>query len=236
MFKKLQRPKTNRNDHQKQRGIDMSMVHRIKCGIANCYIVSDGVSGILIDTGTSLYLNTIIDACKSYKIKLIILTHAHFDHIENAAALSEVFRVPIGMHKDDVDLIQSFASQSMSAKAFLGKIILSATKTSSKRKMREFAPFVLLEDGDDLTGYGITAKIIGLPGHTKGSIGIDIDKKAVIVGDALMNIFYPTVSLLYNDEKMMLNSAKKITELGERTVYFGHGKPLKNRVWVKEDV
>jgi len=93
-----------------------------------------------------------------------------------------------------------------------------------------------LKDGDDLTGYGIKAKVIGLPGHTKGSIGIDIDEKEVIVGDALMNIFQPTVSLLYNDEKMMLNSAKKIAELGERTVYFGHGKPLQNKVWVKEGV
>ena len=212
------------------------MVHRIKCGNANCYIVSDGVSGILIDTGTSKYLDTVIEACKPYKIKFIVLTHAHFDHAENAAALSELFRVPIGMHQDDVGFIGSFNNQSMSAKAFLGKIILSATKIASKRKMREFAPFVFLKDGDDLTGYGIKAKVIGLPGHTKGSIGIDIDEKEVIVGDALMNIFQPTVSLLYNDEKMMLNSAKKIAELGERTVYFGHGKPLQNKVWVKEGV
>jgi len=180
-------------------------------------------------------MDTVIEACKPYKIKLIILTHAHPDHAENAAALSEIFKVPIGMHQDDVELIKSQNNQSMSAKSFMGKIILSATNILSKRKMREFAPFVLLKDGDELTGYGINAKIIGLPGHTKGSIGIDIDKKAVIVGDALMNIFYPTVSLLYNDENMMINSAKKITELGERIVYFGHGKPLQNRVWVKTE-
>lgn len=214
----------------------MSIIQRIKCGNVNCYIVSDGVSGILIDTGRSEHLDTVINACKPYKIKLIILTHAHFDHAENAAALSELFRVPIGMHQDDIELIESQNNQSMSAKAFMGKIILSATNMVSKRKMREFAPFVLLKDGDDLNGYGIKAKVIGLPGHTKGSIGVDIDEKAVIVGDALMNIFYPTVSLLYNDEKMMLNSANKITELGARTVYFGHGKPLQNRTWVKKAV
>lgn len=68
---------------------------------------------------------------------------------------------------------------------------------------------------------------------TKGSIGIDVDEKALIVGDALMNMFHPTVSLLYNDEKVMLESAKNITELGERTIYFGHGKPVQNKSWVK---
>lgn len=214
----------------------MSMVHRIKCGNVNCYIVTNGVSGILIDTGMSGYLDTVIEACKPYKIKLIVLTHAHLDHAENTAALSETLGVPIAMHKDDMDLIQSLNNQSITATTFLGKIILSATNIVSKRKMKGFSPFVLLKDGDDLSGYGITAKIIGLPGHTKGSIGIDIEEKAVIVGDALMNFFCPTVSLLYNDEKMMLNSAKKITKLGERTVYFGHGKPLKNRVWVKKEV
>jgi len=55
------------------------------------------------------------------------------------------------------------------------------------------------------------------------------------VGDALMNIFYPTVSMLYNDKKIMLDSAKKITGLGERIIYFGHGKPVRNRVWVKKE-
>lgn len=48
-----------------------------------------------------------------------------------------------------------------------------------------------------------------------------------------MNMFYPTVSMLYNDEKAMLDSARKITGLGERTIYFGHGIPVKNKVWVE---
>ncbi len=99
--------------------------------------------------------------------------------------------------------------------------------------MKAFTPSVFLKDGDDLAEYGISAKVVGLPGHTKSSIGIDIDEKELIVGDALMNMFYPSVSMLYNDEKTMLDSAKKITGLGERIIHFGHGKPVQNKVWVK---
>ena len=55
----------------------------------------------------------------------------------------------------------------------------------------------------------------------------------LFVGDALMNMFYPTVSMLYVDEQEMLLSAKYISELGEKTIYFGHGKPKRNREWVK---
>ena len=50
-----------------------------------------------------------------------------------------------------------------------------------------------------------------------------------------MNMFYPSVSLLYHDKEVMLKSAEKISKLGERTIYFGHGKPLSNRIWVKGD-
>jgi len=156
----------------------MDMVQRIKCGNVNCYIVSNGASGILIDTGKEGYLDAVIEACKPYKIKLIVLTHGHFDHTENAAALSELFEAPIAMHKDDVDLIESYKNQPLSAQNFLGKMILSATHINfSKSEMRPLTPSVFLKDGDDLSKYGISAKVIGLPGHTKGSIGIDIDEK-----------------------------------------------------------
>ena len=212
----------------------MSTVQRIKCGLVNCYIVSDGDSAILIDTGKKDYLDTVVEACKPYKIKLIVLTHAHCDHAENAADLSEILVAPIAMHKDDVNLIESNNNQSLAARAFLGKIILSASlKEFSRSKMKAFTPSVFLKDGDDLVEYGISAKVIGLPGHTKGSIGVDVDGKELIVGDALMNMFYPTVAMLYNDEKAMKDSAKKITGLGERIIYFGHGKPVQNKAWVK---
>ena len=48
-----------------------------------------------------------------------------------------------------------------------------------------------------------------------------------------MNIFYPTVSMIYHDCEQMLESAKKISGMGERIVYFGHGKPKKNRDWAR---
>jgi glyoxylase-like metal-dependent hydrolase (beta-lactamase superfamily II) len=196
--------------------------------------VSDEDSGILVDTGKKDNLDAVVKACKPYKIKLIVLTHAHCDHAENAADLSKILGAPIAMHKDDVNLIESNNNQSLKAKAFLGKIILSASlKEFSRSKMKAFTPSVFLKDGDNLEEYGIAVRVIGLQGHTKGSIGIDVDGKELIVGDALMNMFYPSISMLYNDEKTMKDSAKKITGLGERIIYFGHGKPVQNKAWVK---
>ena len=212
----------------------MSEIHRIKCGNGNCYIVENGTSGILVDTGKKEFVNQVIEACKVYHIKLIVLTHAHFDHAENAAQISNALGVPIGMNEKDCNLIQSNKNQGLTAEILLGKIVLSASlKDFSKRAMQEFKPDVLLNDGDSLADYGIRASIIALPGHTNGSIGIDVDNKHLIVGDALMNMFYPTVSMLFHNKNDMLESAGKISRLGDRTIYFGHGKPVPNRQWIK---
>lgn len=212
----------------------MSKVHRIKCGNGNCYIIENGTNAILVDTGKKEYVNQVLKACEPYSIKLIVLTHAHFDHAENAAQISEALRVPIGMNEKDYDLIESNTNQELFSETFFGKIILSASlKDFSARPMRAFQPNILLKDKDSLSDYGINASIVSLPGHTNGSIGIDVDNKYLIVGDALMNMFYPTVSMLFHNKNEMLESARKISKIGDRTIYFGHGKPAPNKRWIK---
>lgn len=212
----------------------MIEIHRIKCGNGNCYIVENGTAGVLVDTGKKEYAAKVLEACRAYNVKLIVLTHAHFDHAENAAEISEKLGIPIAMHEKDVGLISSNNAQQLYANTFLGKIVLSVSlKDFSKRAMPPFKPTIFLHDGDSLSEYGIDARIIGLPGHTDGSIGIDIENKYLIVGDALMNMFYPTVSMLYHDKNKMLESAKRISEIGSRTVFFGHGKPVANKQWTK---
>ncbi|MDE7231319.1 MAG: MBL fold metallo-hydrolase [Oscillospiraceae bacterium] len=212
----------------------MTEIHRIKCGNGNCYIIENGSSGVLIDTGKKEYAAKVLEACRGYNVKLIVLTHAHFDHAENAAEISERLGIPIAMSEKDVDLISSNNAQQLYSDTFLGKIVLSVSlKDFSKRAMPPFKPTVFLHEGDSLSEYGIDARIIELPGHTDGSIGIDVETKHLIIGDALMNMFYPTVSMLYHNKKEMLESAKKISALGSRTVFFGHGKPIVNKQWIK---
>lgn len=212
----------------------MSKIHRLRCGNVNCHIIDNGTSGILVDTGKKEFLDKVMEACRSYNVKLIILTHAHFDHTENAARISDTLGIPIGMNENDRNLIQSNSNQSLSAATILGKIVLSASlREFSVRSIPEFKPDVWLHNDDRLDDYGIDARIISLPGHTDGSIGIDVDGKHFIVGDALMNMFYPTVSMLYHNKDSMLESARKISDIGNRIIYFGHGKPVLNKNWVK---
>ncbi|MGN0536728.1 MAG: MBL fold metallo-hydrolase [Acutalibacteraceae bacterium] len=211
----------------------MEKVERIKCGNGNCYIISNGESAVLVDTSREKYREKILNACKPYHIKLLILTHGHIDHVQNAAFLSEKLQVPVAMSKADFELLKDNMAQPLSAKKFLGKIVLTASvKSFREDNIPQFTPEIFLSEGDTLDFYGISAKILSVSGHTNGSIAIDVDEKYLIVGDALMNMFYPTISMLYHNEKDMMKSAEKISQLGNRMIFFGHGKPVSNRVWV----
>lgn len=211
----------------------MVKIHRIASGNVNCYIVADNDKAILIDTGRKKYCEKILERCKKFHVNLIVLTHGHMDHCQNAAYLAEALHIPIAINKNDMDLKTDNRKQSLLAKTLLGKIVLSVSLSSFEMDSLElFDPIIYLKNGDDLSEYGIAAKVVELPGHTKGSIGVEIEDN-LFVGDALMNMFYPTASMLYVDEQEMLLSAKYISELGEKTIYFGHGKPKRNREWVK---
>lgn len=210
----------------------MVEIHRIESGNVNCYIVADDGRAILIDTGRKKYREKILEKCKEFHVSLIVLTHGHMDHCQNAAYLSGALQIPIAMSEKDMNLIPDNRKQSLSAKTFLGKIVLSVSLRSfEKDSLEPFEPSVFLKDGDNLSEYGIDAKVMELPGHTKGSIGIMVENDKLFVGDALMNMFYPTVAMLYVDEREMLATAEYISKLGEKTIYFGHGKPKRNRKW-----
>lgn len=212
----------------------MPKVKRIKCGNGNCYVVSENENAVLIDTCKSDSLDKILHICKPYNIRFILLTHGHFDHAQNASALSKALNAPTAMHCADIELLADNNSQPLLSEGFLGKIVLNESlKSFGTEKIPPFTPDILLDEGSTLDEYGISARILHLPGHTDGSIAVDVAEEHLFVGDALMNMFYPTTSMIFHDKAEMLKSAERITSLGRRTVYFGHGKPVENRKWNK---
>ncbi len=66
----------------------------IKVGATNCYLLKSSSGNVLIDTGYKRKANIILDFLRDNEISLesiglIILTHAHYDHIGNASVIRE---------------------------------------------------------------------------------------------------------------------------------------------------
>lgn len=190
-------------------------------GFSKAYLIKEGNSSILVDTsmndGAKIY-----DEIKDENIKLIILTHGHQDHVANCKYLAEKLNVPVGMHKADYPMISDNIVPSMNSNSLVGKIINIFTNLTPS-KIESFKVDLFLENGQSLKEYGINGVIYGLPGHTKGSIGILLDSGEFIVGDALFNMLKPTPARIYEDKEEMLKSVKIIKKSNPKTIYCGHG-------------
>lgn len=207
----------------------MIEIKRIKGGTDNCYLVTDGGQAILVDTASGQNLDQVMAECDKYTLKLIVLTHVHFDHAENAAALSARYGVPVAIHRKDEELFDSFDKQPLKSSGLVGCVVLGMSlKVLRNTTVARPDNLIYVEEGDDLNAYGFNAKVIELPGHTLGSIGLDVEGRHLLVGDALDNWIRPGTGHLFYDKEATRNSAEKIRALGDRTIYYGHGKPTPN--------
>lgn len=211
----------------------MTEIKQIVCGMVNCYLVTGKEGSILVDTGETGYDEKVLKKCEHKNVRLLVLTHGHIDHIQNTAYLAGRLGIPVAMHKKDVELKQNQFAQPLTGRGIFGKALEVASKSKMRRnRIEDFEPEIFLKEGDTLERFGVRASVVELPGHTEGSIGLDVDGQMVIVGDALMHMVLPGLASIYWDRGKLRESGEKISGLGSRTIYFGHGKPVKNRRWV----
>ena len=207
----------------------MTEIKRIRGGTDNCYLITDGGRAILVDTASKKNLDQVVSECDKYEMKLIVLTHVHFDHAENAAELSRRYGIPAAIHRKDEELFESFDKQPLKSSGLVGRVVLGTSlKVLRTTCIEKPDQLIYVRDGDDLGPYGIDAKVIELPGHTLGSIGVDVEGKHLIVGDALDNWIRPGIGHLFYDRAAVRKSAEKIRATGDRTIYYGHGNPTRN--------
>ncbi len=94
------------------------------------------------------------------------------------------------------------------------------------RKANRFEPDIFLEDGDDLSAYGIEGRVLHLPGHSRGSIGILTSEGALFCGDLLGNTRGPVLNTLVDDPAAARASLQRLRSLDVSLVYPGHGEPF----------
>ncbi|MBR6094710.1 MAG: MBL fold metallo-hydrolase [Lachnospiraceae bacterium] len=202
-------------------------ITRIKGGTDNCYLISDGKNALLFDTSSGESKDKVMEACSKYEMKALVLSHPHFDHAENAAAISEQFKIPVAYHKADDEIFDNYDAQPLRSYGLVGFVVLKMSlKVLRNTKVNRPGNCFYIKEGDTFADYGFPdVRVIELPGHTKGSIGLLVQDHSILVGDALDNWITPGVGHLYYDLDVQKKTAEKIRSFGKRTIYYGHGKP-----------
>jgi len=208
------------------------LVKTIVCGIANCYLIKGDKGYILIDTGVNTHREVFFKKLLSRgylpdNITLAILTHGHHDHAGNAEELQKTYGVKIAMHVADDDMVKNASSRFPLARYFLGKLIRKISIIRYRNvKWNAFRPDIVLEDGQPLQEFGFDAKVIHVPGHTEGSIGILTADGSFFAGDMFMNILRPGLPMFADDFDELEASAASLGQYDIKKIYPGHGRPF----------
>ena len=212
--------------------IQLKLPYRM--GNVNCYLAKTGTGVILVDTGSPkncVELETELDqaGCNSTNLRLIILTHGDFDHTGNAAYIKKKYNAKIAMHPEDSQMVEQ---GDMFLNREKGNFIQSwIVKTLfGFGKSRRFKPDVEVTDGFDLTEYGLDARVIHIPGHSKGSIGVLTSDGQLICGDLFENTNEndsPKINSLMDDLEEAKRSINKLNNLKINNVYPGHGRSFR---------
>ncbi len=210
----------------------------LRLGSVNCYLIRSQAGYLLIDTGGpnqrfALEKGLENAGCYPGDLKLIVLTHGDFDHTGNAAYLREKFGAKIAMHAGDSGMLEC---GDMTWNRKKGNIILRRVVPIFFRfgKSERCKPDFYLDDGQALSDFGFDARVLALPGHSRGSIGIlaaVIDPatgpgQALFCGDLFENIRRPIVSSIMDDLPLAYASLDKLKGFEISITYPGHGPPF----------
>ena len=180
----------------------------------NCSLVWDETNdAAIIDPGfynegeASALYNKIQE--KGVTPVMILLTHAHFDHIFGVKECADKYGIPVYMNQED---------NFMLANNFGSKFGLREPDASFQTKP--------LEDGQVIKFGNTEFKVITTPGHTPGCVCFyDEKEKVIFTGDTLFAGSIGRTDQIGGDyDKLIVSLMDKVMGLpGDVTVFPGHG-------------
>lgn len=169
--------------------------------IANSYIYGD----TLIDAGIHPM------AVERYRdrIKVIVLTHCHFDHTARVREIAAMCNAKVAIHSLDAPALMNDLK---SVAIFFGERAPSITSD------------VLLSEGDSI---GLL-KVLHTPGHTPGSICLyDAENRILFSGDTVFTEgSFGRYDLPGGNFQSLKSSIRRISSLDIEGLYPGHGIPV----------
>ncbi len=174
----------------------------------NCYLLvcPDTGEGVIIDPGADgkKIISTVHQS--DMRVKFIINTHGHIDHIGANGRVKEAFKIPILLHENDLKLYHNPG---------FGLGLITGKQPQPDR---------FLVENERIDFGNLNLRVIETPGHTQGGISL-ICGEALFCGDTLFAGSIGRTDLAGGSYQQLLDSIKNrlLTLPLETKVYPGHG-------------
>jgi glyoxylase-like metal-dependent hydrolase (beta-lactamase superfamily II) len=209
---------------------------RIKLGVNSCYLIR-GKETVMVDGGVPHMLEVFKSKLEKLKIepseiKLIVLTHSHFDHAGSASEIRDFTGAEIAIHECERSFVEVGGMLVPKGTNLTGKITQPILfPFLSKISFPMFTPDILIKDEPyPLSGYGINGFIMHTPGHTPGSLSVILNSGEAFVGCMAHNGFpfrsSPGLPIYAQDIEEIKRQWEVLIGKGITMVYPGHGKPF----------
>ena len=173
---------------------------------SNTYVLISGSDAAVVDP--SVDIQAIKNVLGSAKLRYILLTHCHFDHILKLDSLRAETRAEVCIHKNDAEMLKD---PELNGSEFFG---LEFASLGADR---------LLENGEFIHLGSETIEVISTPGHTPGSVCYDCGD-ILVCGDTLFTSGYGRYDLPGGDPNALFNSLNKLAKRNDNPmIYPGHG-------------
>ncbi len=158
-------------------------------------------------------------------LKLIWITHAHYDHYGSAAALRERTGALIGVHPADADSLARGESPLGTPRGRGFIYPLAQPLVRLWRPLRAAPPDFTLQDGETLERFGLDARVLHTPGHTPGHTCLLLADGTAFAADLIGSSSHPHLqNLLATGWSQLPASLAHLQAARPAVLYTGHSR------------
>ena len=204
-------------------------IYPLKQGFSVAYLVVDGPDAMLVDTalpGLETQLLRKLDDLNS-TLRLIVLTHFHYDHVGSADAIRTATRAPVAIHRKDAEALRRGGRLHLRpAPLFstMGSIAHLLAPGINRTDQKPVTPDLELDDNEDLTVHGGFGRALPTPGHTPGSISVLLPNRTLLAGDAITRapLTHTAAGPMFIDDLAATRTSINTITSHADTVHSGH--------------
>ena len=212
----------------------------IRLGITCVYLIPGPAGYLLIDAGlrgkTPVFRRALSrHGIAPRQIRLILVTHVHYDHVGSLKAIRSHCACPVLVHRAEATNLARGRMALPPGTRPLPRALIALARRHPRlaQGLLRFDPVVpdqIIEGPLDLSPYGFDARVLPTPGHTPGSLSVVTASGLAFVGDLAVNYLPGGRGPFYPPFGDSLDTIRKswcvLGAMGVTRIYPAHGQPF----------